>query len=107
VTLEAANNVLEAMRSRNRVDFGRRPPIPLREPTLTRPDPVPTTISKPIIAHRRGTCGLCHKRIWEGNDDEFGDEIVEVSGKGWCHVFCIPDEEDAPAYATSGVSWPD
>lgn len=109
MSLEAAAQVLEAMRSRNLVDFGRRPPIPVRpEPTMPRRHPVPAAISKSIIAHRRGTCGLCHKRIWEGNDDEMGDEIVEVLGRGWCHVFCVPDEEEPEdAFATSGVTWPE
>lgn len=96
MTLEAANHVLEAMRSRNRIDYGKKPPIPIR-PERTSPPRVhtPDDVSKPILAARRGTCAICHQRIWEGNDQELGDEIVHVLGRGWAHIHCADDLQEA------------
>lgn len=100
--MSAAELALEAMRSRNRVDSGRaqphRPRPPTPKPATVEP---PLLVSEPIVAHHRGTCGICFKRIWEGNETEQGDEIVQVNGV-WVHLFCAPEIEE-----TSGPGLPD
>lgn len=52
------------------------------------------TIGKAVIATKRGTCAICRGTIWEGNDQELGDEIVQVDG-AWCHAVCVPELEEA------------
>lgn len=93
---------LEAMRSRNRTDFAERPrPVPKRErPRLDLSDDEADDAQasfdmQPRIARHRGTCRLCHGRIWEGNEHEQGDEIVPLRMGGWAHFFCAEEEAEA------------
>lgn len=97
-----AELALEAMRSRNRVDHGTPPPVPLR-PESPRLDavsaeslqPAPPPPLQPFIARHPGTCRICRKRIWEGNEEESGEEIVRLPAGGHAHFYCAEEEAEA------------